>query len=148
MKKIYFILCIASIGLVFHSCKKNKNDENPETGILGKWNAEKFISVFSENGTVLQRDTTHYISPDYMTVEFKKDNVFILTDFSDGDLETEQLYYKVEGNQLVLKESAQDPEDETYTITITGKKLHLNRSDIQKSGNDTYKWEYNFYLNK
>ena len=128
MKNLYLLVCILAAGLIFTSCKKDNKDSTPESSIMGKWKGEKMIVAFSMNGSVVESDTTFWKTPDYLSVEFKKNNQMVSQEFSDNELDTEEFYYVVKGNKISLMENANDPKAEEYTFKIEKNKLILLNS--------------------
>ena len=139
MKNLYLLVCILAAGLLFTSCKKENKESTPENSIMGKWKGDKMINTMRSNGLVLGSDTSFWKAPDYLNIEFKKNNVMVLNEFSDNELDNEELYYKVVGDKLIIMETADDLYPEDYTFKVNGKKLILSRSDTGVEGGVTWK---------
>lgn len=124
MKKLYLLVCILATGFLFSSCKK-EDKKSPESSIMGIWKGEKNLGTYYRNGIVLDSDTIYMKLPNYIIIEFKKENQLLYKEFSDNELDTENLYYKVVGDKLIIMEDVNDPDPEEYTIKINGNKLIL-----------------------
>ena len=128
MKNVYLLVCILATGLLFSSCKKEDKKSTPESSIMGIWKGEKNIEVIFGNGVELERDTIFIKSPDYLLLEFKKENKLLYKEFIDNELDTEELYYKVAGDKLSVMDDVNDLNPEEYIFKISGNKLILSGS--------------------
>lgn len=126
MKNLYLLVCILATGFLFSSCKKDDKKSTPESSIMGIWKGEKSLGTYSRNGVVKDWDTIYMKPPDYLSLEFKKENQLLYKEFSDNELETEDLYYKVVGDKLSIMEDVNDLDPEEYTFKISGNKLILS----------------------
>jgi hypothetical protein len=148
MRNLYLLICVAAVGIMFSSCKKEDKNSSPESAILGKWKGEKSINVISMNGVKVESDTSFWKTPDYMTLEFKKDNQLIYTESYENDLDTEELYYKIIGDKLNIMEDANDLNPEEYSFKLKGKSLILSTSLTEMENGVTWKLESEIYFVK
>lgn len=135
-------------GLFMTSCKKEENKKTPANELLDKWKAEKTISSASVNGIMVESDTTVYTFPDYLTMEFKKDGRCAVTKNYGGELESANLFYKVEGDKLIVDEFENFPEPEIHTFQISGNKLQLLLSEKFEFSGDSVEYSTEIHLVK
>lgn len=148
MRNLYLFICIAAVGIMFSSCKKEDKNSSPESSILGKWKAEKTINASSIGGVSVGSDTTFWKSPDYLTLEFKKDNQLIFTEFFENDLDTEEYYYKIVGDKLSIMDDANDLNPDELSFKIKGKSLILSGSITEVENGVTWKFDSEMHFVK
>lgn len=147
MKHVNLLFFILAAGLLMTSCKK-EDTKTPENALLGKWSGEKIITSISVNGTILESDTSLVKAPDYFRVEFKKNNQCFVSNSFEDEVESEHLFYKVEGDNLILGEDAQYSDPESYSFKIDGKKLILKDTEIEEATGATWKWTTEIHFTK
>lgn len=147
MRNLYLLICIMAVGIMFSSCKKEDKNSSPEISILGKWNGEKSIEITSKDGVRVEYDTGFWKSPNYMTLEFKKDNQLIFTEFYDNYLDTQELYYKIIGDKLKIMDDANDLNQE-FSFELKGKSLILSNSLTEMENGVTWKLESEIHFVK
>lgn len=148
MKHLNLLFFILAAGLLMTSCKKDDAKKTPENELIGKWVGEKTITSISVNGSVLESDTSLVQAPDYFRVEFKKNNqCFISTSF-ENEIDSENLFYKVEGDKLTLGEDEQYSDPEIYSFKLNGKKLILMGTETEESNGATWLWKTEIHFSK
>lgn len=149
MRTLYLLICIASAGLIFTSCKKEDKNSTPESSIMGKWKGDKTVNILSRNGLVVETDTSYWKAPDYLSLEFKKDNRLVYNEFYENELDTDELYFKVIGDKLTVMQEENDPYSEEYTIKVNGNKLVLSGTLFTElDGDATWKLNSEIHLKK
>lgn len=148
MKNLYLLVCILAAGIIFTSCKKEDKKSTPESSIMGKWNGEKMINSASMNGLVVETDTSYWKTPEYLTIEFKKNNKLVSHEFSDNELDTDELYYIVKGNKVTITDDANDPEPQEFNFKVDKNKLILSHSTSGEDGGVTLKFNIEVHLKK
>lgn len=141
MKNLYLLVCILATGLIFTSCKKENKKSTSESSIMGKWKGEKMISSISMNGLVVETDTSYWEMPDYLAIEFKKNNQMVSHEFSDNELDTDVLYYSVKGNKITIMDDEDDSDVQEFTFKADKNKLVLSNSSFEMGGGVTYSLE-------
>lgn len=140
MKHFNLLLFILAAGLLMTSCKKEDNKKTSGNELMGTWTGEKIISLASINSVSVESDTSIITPPDYLTIEFKKDGKCAVVLYEDGELESANLYYKVEGDKITLDEDENFPDPEIHTFKISGKNLMLVTREKEVISSVT--WEY------
>lgn len=140
MKHFNLLFVILAAGLFMTSCKKEDAKKTPESELLGKWKGEKTISTVFRNEIAVESDTTFFKVPDFFTVEFKKNNKCSVISSSEGELDSENLFYKIEEDKIILDEDEKYPEPEIYSFKLNGKKLVLKRGFKQQDAGSA--WEF------
>ena len=133
MKNLYLLIFILAAGFMFTSCKK-EDKKSPESSLMGKWKGEKSVTSASLNGSVVQSDTSYIKMPDYVHIEFKKNNQMVSQEFIDNELDTDEFYYIVKGNKISIMDDANDPDPDEYTFKVDKNKLILSNLPSGASG--------------
>lgn len=138
MKHFNLLFFVLAAGLLMTSCKKEDAKKSPETQIQGKWKGQMKISTLMNNGKVVESDTTFILAPDYLTADFKKNNQCVISQSFDNDVESENLFYKLEKDKIFVAETDQYLNSEINFFEINGKKLVLKSTkEVEGDGN----WE-------
>lgn len=148
MRSLYLVMYILAAGLFFSSCKKEDKNTTPESSIMGIWKAEKLVHTLYKNEVIAETSTSFWKTPDYMTFEFKNGNQLVYAEFSDNELDTDLMYYKIVGDKLMIMEDANDPFPEEYTFKISGKQLVLSESLSQVEDGNTWRLSSELHFNK
>lgn len=148
MKHFKLLFFILAAGLFITSCKKEDANKSSETQILGKWKGEMEIYKLSNNGKIVESDTTLVTAPDYFTAEFKKNNQCVVNKSFENDVESENLFYKLENGKIITGETAQYLNSETRSFEINGKKLVLTKTTIEGEGDGTSESSFEMHFSK
>lgn len=130
------------------SCKKEDTKKTPGYELLGKWKGEKSIHTVTKNGTVIESETTIVTSPDFFTIEFKKGNRCQMMSSFEDELESENLFYKLDGNKIILGEDEQYLEGEIYSFEINGQNLVLKGAVTMEDAGVSWEWLTELYFSK
>ena len=147
MKHLNLLFFILAAGLFLTSCKK-EDAKTPGNELIGKWEGKKTITSMSVNGSILESDTTLVKSPDYFRVEFKKNNQCFVSNSFENEFDSENLFYKVEGDKLTLAEDEQYSDPEIYSFKLNGKTLVLMGTETEEANGATWLWKTEIHFSK
>lgn len=143
MKYLKLSLVIAIAAISFSACKKDKD----KTSIIGTWNATMMVSSAEMNGVPMYADTMTISGDNYMRITFMADNK-TKAESNMGEVTNETGYYSISGSQLVLGDSADDPEKETFNFQLSGSKLTLSKEQTETTGGGTVKAKMTIHLTR
>jgi hypothetical protein len=142
MKKNIALVCtIIIIVALFSSCKKG--DTNP---IVGKWNANKTVTVHYQNGILMDKDTSLYDENKKGVINFASNGTGT-TFYTEGGVdETSNFTYKATGDKLNIYH---DGDTSIYnTNFINNNELNLSQTYESEQQDIIYKWEYTIFLTR
>lgn len=138
MKQL-LLIAVALVGMLA-GCKKS-DDAKSDNKLVGKWNLEKYVSNWSQNG-VTNSEEQAYDPGDY--IEFRDDGTCTLY----VDNTANQTYWQLLNDGKTLRIASNndvDVPDEGYEIkTLTRNNLTLYYKEVAGAGYD----EIFIYLNK
>lgn len=138
MKKLLAMLMLATVIVASYSCKKDKDAQQPDAAkLIGIWNGLAQYDTEYEDGTIVNRDTTKIVSPDYMKINFKADSTFSVDLLLQGEQDQEVGPFSIRGNAIVLYPDTND--EESYSFAISDNTLRLTTSDENTNAGHTYK---------
>lgn len=142
MKKMLMYAAAAVIGL--SACSKDEDDDSngsSDASIVGLWTTSELGIVASFNSVVISDSTYMWTT---CNLDFKNDGTVTITaDTTDPnnvlDFDaSETSFYTVSGSNLVIKDSANDPEPTALTIaTLTNNNLTLKQTETEVNGTIT-----------
>ncbi|HEX5553148.1 MAG TPA: hypothetical protein VFX43_07850 [Chitinophagaceae bacterium] len=130
------------------SCGHKDDSAKPSAQIIGKWNANKIYLTSYRGDQLIERDTTFVTTPDYYTIEFKPGNTVAINTSIQGSEDHQSAYYKIQGDQILLGGTADDPDKETFDYVLKEHSLELSVTENDTLNNQVLTMEEHIFFEK
>lgn len=148
MKKLPLLLLIFMTTSAFISCGHKDDNAKPSVRIIGKWNGAKMIELEYQNNKLMDADTTFLATPDYFTLEFKKDNTMKMDYSVHGTSKHTTGFYQIDNHSLLIRRHQYDLEFDTYIFKLDKKSLELTHINNYMQNNQTIKEEEHIFYTR
>lgn len=147
MKNLFLIAGL--FAFVFIGCKKKENnDGDKQTLIVGKWNMKKIDYLYLKNGVKEDEDSDIFAQGSY--IEFKTDQTFIAhaKDLEEDEFDDSEGNYVVTKNELTLISPSNNISQTLKIKQLDGKNLILEDVEEYTESGDKYKDINTLYLTR
>lgn len=135
---IWLFSLLMMVQVCFVSCNKDDDEDTVsvadlKTAIIGTW---KSVTMSADiDGKKFEQNSTDQF---YSIIEFKSDGSYVATDLIDGEKDTDNGTWKLDGDKLIFDNDVED----ALLITIKGNTLTTTEEDTYKEDGEEHHEKY------